>query len=83
MEIKVGSLDGNRNISDASLYLFANAVRSFGIEGIEIALTQGLTLGQAFHRYVSKYKSKCDYGHRYVFDINNIEQTHFTKGGKL
>ena len=82
MEIKVGSLDGNRNISDASLYLFANAVRSFGIEGIEIALTQGLTLGQAFHRYVSKYKSKCDYGHRYVFDINDIEQTHFTKGGK-
>ena len=79
MAIQIGTTDGLINITESNFKCFTSAIYNFSQNGgIEHAIKKGISLGNAFQRYVEPVYT----GISKVFNIASIDTPVYTKGGK-
>ncbi len=77
MALQIGTVDGLVYISEEKIRCFVNAIKSFSNGGVNYSLTNNVSIGTAFQRYVDPvYNKKQD-----EFDLKNIAAPVFTNKG--
>lgn len=77
MALQIGTVDGLVYISEEKIRCFVNAIKSFSNGGVNYSLTNNVSIGTAFQRYVDPvYNKKQD-----EFDLKNIATPVFTNKG--